>query len=139
MVISYKSIKRLKDKIREITRRNRGVSLEQVIAELNKIIPGWVRYFGLAAAKSCLGDLDAWLRRKVRCYRLKQLKRTYTKVKVLISMGVPEWLAWIFALSGKGLWRLSRTPQIHQAMNLAWFEEQGLESLLKTYMSLGKC
>lgn len=136
LVISEKSIKRLKDKIREITRRNRGVSLEQVIAELNKIIPGWVRYFGLAKAKTRLGRLDKWLRRKVRCYRLKQLKRVYTKAKTLISMGVPEWQAWTFALSGKGLWRLSGTQQMQMAMNLVWFEEQGLKSLLEHYMSL---
>ncbi len=136
LIISDKSINRLKDKIRKITRRNRGVSLERVIAELNKIIPGWVHYFGLAKAKSRLRGIDEWLRRKVRCYRLKQLKRTYTKVKALINMGVPEWQAWIFSLSGKGLWRLSSLPQIHQAMNLVWFKEQGLKSLLKQYESL---
>jgi RNA-directed DNA polymerase len=140
LVISEKSINRIKDKIRMITRRNRGVSLETIIVELNKIIPGWVQYFKLAQAKKLLTRLDEWLRRKIRCYRFKQLKKTRTKVKALKALGVVEWQAWIIALSGKGLWRLSGTPQLHQAMNLKWFKEQGLKSFLEYYESLiSKC
>lgn len=135
LLIAKTSIKRLKDKIRIITKRNRGVSLEKVIAEINKIIPGWVQYFRHASCKKLLESLDAWIRRKVRCYRLKQLKKPHTIAKTLIKMGVPEWSAWLVALSGKGLWRLSGTPQLNTAMNLKWFETLGLKSLLKIYMS----
>lgn len=59
-------------------------------------------------------------------------------MKALKAAGVPEWQAWTLALSGKGLWRLSGTPQLHQMMNLQWFKEQGLKSLLEHYMSLWK-
>jgi RNA-directed DNA polymerase len=140
LVISEKSINRIKDKIRIITRRNRGVSLATIIEDLNKIILGWIQYFKLAQAKTLLTRLDEWLRRKIRCYRFKQLKKTRTKVKALKALGVDEWQAWIIALSGKGLWRLSGTPQLHQAMNLKWFKEQGLKSFLEYYKSLiSKC
>ncbi len=135
MVLPKQTLNRFKDKVRKITRRNRGVSFEVIIFQLNQLIPGWVRYFKLAKAKSDMRSLDEWTRRKLRCYRLKQLKKAYTKAKTLMSMGVPEWQAWLVALSGKGCWRLSGTPQLHQAMNLKWFEEQGLHSLLKVYMS----
>lgn len=135
-MIAQKSLKRFKDKVRKITRRNRGVSLESVISDLNKIIPGWIRYFKLAKAKRHARSLDEWIRHKVRCYRLKQLKKTCTRAKTLISMGVLEWQAWTVSLSGKGPWRLSGTPQLHQALNLTWFKELGLYSLLDLYVSL---
>jgi hypothetical protein len=64
------------------------------------------------------------------------MKHTYAKVKILMSMGVPKWQAWIFALSGKGPWRMSAAPQISAAMNNKWFAEQGLKSLEKVYLSL---
>ena len=71
-----KSLNRAKDKLRQITRRNRGVSLERMIADVNSFVTGWVTYFRHAACKDALGDLDEWLRRKLRCVRLKQCKRT---------------------------------------------------------------
>jgi RNA-directed DNA polymerase len=136
LLIAKRSIERFKDKVRTITKRNRGVSFETLIIELNKIIPGWVRYFKLAKCKNLLQSLDEWIRRKLRCYKLKQLKRTYTVVKALIAMGVREHKAWRLAKSGKGLWCKSNTPQAAMAMNLRWFENQGLKSLQKIYLSL---
>ena len=64
------------EKIRQITRRNRGVSLAQVIVELNLFLVGWVTYYRYAACRFDLQCLDEWIRRKLRCYRLKQRKRT---------------------------------------------------------------
>jgi len=136
LIISKKSLARLKDKIRHITRRNRGISLEGIISDLNKIIPGWVRYFKLAHAKTTLRSADKWIRHKIRCYRLKQLKRRVTKAKTLIAQGVPERQAWLISGSGKGYWRISCTPQMHTAFNLSWFKEQRLYSLSEVYMSL---
>lgn len=80
--------------------------------------------------------LDGWLRRKLRVIKLKQLKRRYTVVKFYLSRGVPEYQAWINALSGKGLWRKSGSPQSHQAMNLQWFEELNLTSMYQRWRSL---
>jgi len=90
----------------------------------------------MASAKQVLHKLDTWIRRKLRCYRIKQLKGSYTKAKAMIAMGIPEWQAWIFAKSGKGLWRLSKTPQASWAMSNKWFKEAGLNSLLEIYLNL---
>jgi hypothetical protein len=136
LTIAKESIKRFKSSVKRITGRNRGKSLEEIIKELNQKIPGWIRYFKLARAKSVINTLDSWIRRKLRCYKLKQMKRVCTVAKTLISMGVMEWQAWIFALSGKGYWRMSGAPQIHTAMNNKWFNGQGLINLEKLYLSL---
>jgi RNA-directed DNA polymerase len=68
--------------------------------------------------------------------RLKQRKRAKSIADFLQSLGVPEWSAWILALSGKGWWRKSGTPQANQAMSIAWFKEQGLVSLSERYAEL---
>lgn len=69
--ISPKSVHRAKEKIRQITRRNRGVTLAQVIVELNLFIVGWLTYDRFAAFRGEIQRLDEWIRRKLRGYRLK--------------------------------------------------------------------
>ena len=73
--LAPKSLDRAKERLRRITRRNRGIALERMIAEVNSFTTGWVTYFRHAACKSALRDIDDWLRRKLRCVRLKQCKR----------------------------------------------------------------
>jgi len=131
LVVANHSVERVKDKVRTLTRRNRGVSLEKVISELNTTLRGWVNYFHLTEWPSDLVTLDAWIRRKLRCYRLKQRKRTWPIAKFLIKLGVPDYSAWNLAKSGKGWWRLSRSIPVNHAMNNAWFDEQGLINLTK--------
>lgn len=131
LVVASHSVERVKDKIRMLTRRNRGVSLEKVISELNTTLRGWVNYFRLTEWPSDLVTLDTWIRRKLRCYRLKQRKRTWPIAKFLIKLGVPDNNAWNLAKSEKGWWRLSRSIPVNHAMNNAWFEEQGLINLTK--------
>ena len=128
-VIASGSMKRIQKKVRVITRRNRGVSLEQVISELNVVLRGWANYFKFTQWPSDLRRLDSWIRRKLRCYRLKQRKRSWPIAKFLMNLGVPACSAWSLAKSGKGWWRLSASPAIHQAMNKGWFNEQELINL----------
>jgi len=134
--IAKKSVERFKEKIRKITKRNRGVKLEQVIVELIPVMRGWLNYFHRARCKSLLKNLDSWIRRKLRCYRLKQCKRVITLQQFLKSRGVDTWLSWILALSGKGHWRKSGCPQMHQALNNKWFDEAGLYNLSLNYVRL---
>jgi len=136
ITVAHQSEERLKKKIRELTKRNRGVSFGQVVSELTPVLRGWLNYFHIAKCKSLLRNLDAWIRRKLRCYRLKQCKRAITLKRFLKSLGVPNWQSWILALSGKGWWRKSGCPQVHQAMNLKWFEDLGLFNLSIKYAQL---
>ena len=134
--ISPKSVQRAKDKVRQITRRNRGVSFPQVIAELNSFLSGWITYYRLAAGRGLLIRLDEWTRRKLRCYRLKQRKRGNSIAGFLRRLGVPAHQASRLASSGKGPWRLADTPQVNSAMSKRWFHSQGLVSLVLKYDAL---
>ena len=134
--IAPKSIQRAKDKIRQITRRSRGVSLAQVIVELNLFLVGWLIYYRYAACRFELQCLDEWIRRKLRCYRLKQRKRGGSVAKYLRRLGVSAVQAGRLAVSGKGPWRLAHTRQVHAAMSVDWFSQQGLASLTVKYDSL---
>jgi group II intron reverse transcriptase/maturase len=136
--ISRESITRFKAKLRRITRRNRGISLDQLIHGLNPVLRGWLNYFRLARMKGKLERLVLWLRRRIRCFRLKQCKRASGIIRFLRSRGVPKWRTLIVAMSGKGWYRLSGSPPVHEAMNLAWFDEIGLFCLYANYCSTFK-
>lgn len=131
LVIAPHSVKRIEDKVRKTTQRNRGVSLEQVIYELNQTLRGWINYFRFTAWNSQVAELDQWIRRKLRCYRLKQRKQGRSLYTFLTKLGVPAVSARVLTSSGKGWWRLSMSPPVSHAMNNAWFEKQGLVCLAK--------
>ncbi|MEZ8587209.1 group II intron reverse transcriptase/maturase [Vibrio cyclitrophicus] len=126
----------MKKRVRQITKRNRGRELQAVIAELTQYLRGWQHYFKLAIRKSSLQRLDEWIRRRLRCYRLKQRKRRYGIATWLQQQGVTERNAWKVAMSDKGWWHLALTPQLNHAMPIKWFEELGLYSLGEGYESL---
>ena len=108
----------------------------QVIVELNLFLVGWIVYYRFAACRFELQCLDEWIRRKLRCYRLKQCKRGTTIAHFLKKCGASPSLAHRVASSGKGWWRLALTRPAHQAMSGAWFAKQGLQSLVVKYDSL---
>ena len=134
--LSPKSLERAKERIRQITRRNRGIGLRQMIGELNTFLSGWVTYFRHAACRTYLNELDGWVRRKLRCMRLKQCKRTKPIADFLRRLGVGERSAWLTALSGKGWWRLSATPATQAGMSTTWFASLGLVGLVHRFDTL---
>jgi RNA-directed DNA polymerase len=134
--IAPQSLDRAKQKVRQITRRNRGVSLDRMVSELNSFLTGWVTYFRFAKCKSHLQRLDEWIRHRLRCVKLKQRKRAKPIADFLKSLGVPEWRSWILALSGKGWWRMAGSPPAHEAMNTNWFHRLGLVTLTIRYAAL---
>lgn len=136
--LAPESLRRAKARIRQITKRNRGISLEGMIHELNSFLTGWVTYFRYAECRTHLGQLDGWIRRKLRCVRLKQRKRAKPIADFLQRLGVPEWRAWRLAGSGKGWWRMAGSPQAAEAMTLEWFREQKLVTLTARYAQLNQ-
>ncbi|RYD96031.1 MAG: group II intron reverse transcriptase/maturase [Sphingobacteriales bacterium] len=134
--LSRKSEDRLKAKIRETTKRNRGISLEEMLSPLRTKLQGWLHYFRYAAMSKKMESLDGWIRRKLKCFRLKQCKRRIGMVRWLRKLGVEESLCWRTALSGKGWWRLSNSPALNLGMNKMWFAQQGFYSLSENYKSL---
>lgn len=134
--LSRDSEKRLRSKVRQITRRNRAVNMWQMIGELQVALRGWLQYFRYAAMRKRLEQIDGWIRRKLRCLRLKQCKRKIAMVRWLRSLGIAESRCWLTALSGKGWWRLSNTPAVNEAMSKEWFALQGYYSLVTHYQRL---
>jgi RNA-directed DNA polymerase len=131
--ISSKSVDRAKEKIRQITRRSRGVSFVQLIIELNLFLVGWITYYRYAACRFELQCLDEWIRHRLRCYRLKQRKRGKSIAGLLRSLGVSAASASKVGSSGKGPWRLASCPPVHRALSTRWFHTQGLVSLVTKY------
>lgn len=129
--LSERSQERLKARVRDITRRNRGVSFGQVVKELKVKLRGWAGYFKLVDMQTELKRLDQWIRRKLRCYRLKQLKVCKAIANFLRAGGVSNANARRTSSSGKGWWRLSSSPSVHHAMSNGWFESQGHVSLVE--------
>lgn len=136
LAMAPESLERAKARVRRITRRNRGVSLKQMIAELNSFLTGWVVYFRYAECRSHLQRLDEWIRRKLRCVRLKQCKRAKAIADFLQRLGLRESRAWMLARTGKGWWRVAGSPQADQAMTIHWFKMQGLTTLTERYAAL---
>lgn len=128
--IADKSIQRFKDKIRAITKRNRGVKFDQLIKELNEVIIGWSNYFWLTNTwLATIRDIDGWIRRKLRCYRLKQSNRKYAIYKLLRSFGIAHNTSWNVAMYSPGWWQMSQKAAVTKAMSIRWFSLQGLHSL----------
>ena len=134
ITVSAESIKRIKNKIRVITSRNRGISLNQMIRNLNSVIIGWFHYYKIAETPTLFGKLDAWIRRRLRCFRIKQRKRKYSVKTFLSKQGISQQDSWKLAKSDKGWWRMSFNPVAHKAMSIAWFSFQGLKSLTQLFV-----
>ncbi|WP_207217055.1 group II intron reverse transcriptase/maturase [Vibrio vulnificus] len=136
LLISKSAQAQMKKRVRRITKRNRGRELSVIITELTQYLRGWQHYFKLAIGRSAMQRLDEWIRRRLRCYRLKQRKRRYSIATWLQRQGVTERNAWKLAMSDKGWWHLALSPQVNHAMPIKWFEERGLYSLRDGYESL---
>jgi RNA-directed DNA polymerase len=125
--ISPEAMTRLKERVRAITQRTRGRSIEAIAAELGQYLRGWKAYFGFAEALSPLKELDSWIRRRLRCYLWKQWgRRGYRE---LLKRGVSRDLAWNTAKSAHGPWRLSRSPGLAFALTASYFSELGVPRL----------
>lgn len=125
--VADQAIDKLKDRIRELTRRTRGRRLEYVVAELRKALLGWKAYFGIAEVMSPLRDIDKWIRRKLRCYLWKQWGRA--GYRELRKRGVSVREAWNTSKSAHGPWRLSKTPALSLALPAKAFAQMGLPAL----------
>lgn len=128
--VSKKSVKRLKQKIVKLTKRNLGLRFQDVIKNLNQMIQGWGVYYSLAETYlSDFNKADRNIRNRLRCYRIKQSGNLYGRLKLLRKLGLPENICWKIAYYRQGYWAKSSHPKLRNAMGLQWFVEQGLRSL----------
>ena len=134
--VSKKKLDAFKRRVAEIFRRNRGVSMKTRYAQFRSYARGWLGYFALDQVKSTFTRLDKWLRRRVRACYWKQWRKSRTRLKKLISLGVPYRDARGFAMSGKGPWRLSKTSGVQRALSNEYLASEGLFNLEEYWQSL---
>ena len=131
-----KSIKKLKDKLREVTGRSNGMGIEERKIKLNQIIRGWVQYFKLADMKSIMKTIDEWIRRRIRMITWKRWKKVKAKFMNLQKLGAAKSKAWEWANSRKGYWRIASSWILCTTLTNARFEQQGYLSFLKYYLKV---
>ena len=131
--IAPKALERFKERVREITRRNRGVSLEKVVEELSTYLTGWRSYFGYCQTPSVLERLDGWIRRRLRSVVWKQWRRGRTRFAKLRQRGVSTVLAAVAAGQTHGPWRMAQHEAMFIALPNALFGALGLPRLDPKY------
>lgn len=128
--IAPKAIARFKQRVRELTRRTRGVSVETMVEQLGRYLTGWRGYFGFCQTPSVLQRLDRWLRRRLRSVVWKQWKYARVRFAEVRKRGMSKDLAAQTAGSAHGPWRLSNSPALAMSLPNAYFASLGLPSLV---------
>jgi RNA-directed DNA polymerase len=131
-----KTLQKFKQRIRELTNRNWGVSMRYQLYKTSQYIAGWINYFGIANCYQLCCDLDHWIRRRVRMAFWRQWRKPRTKVRSLLKLGVPIMSAVGCGITSKGPWRSSKTPGINQALNDDYLKKAGLVSLRDGWIKL---
>lgn len=130
--VATTSVQRLKEKVREIFRRDRGRNLRKLIEEkLTPLLRGWLNYFRLAEVKGIFDELDSWIRRKLRNLIWRQWKRPFTRAKKLMQRGLAKEQALKSAANGRGPWWNAGAAHMHAAFPKSYFDRRGLLSLLE--------
>ena len=129
--IHKKPVERFKEKVREITSRSNGKSMDWRKEALNYLVTGWVNYFRIADMKTVAEELDQWIRRRIRMCYWKQWKKISTKHDELVKLGVDNQKAWEFANTRKSYWRTSASYILSTSLTNQYLEERGFLSLAK--------
>ena len=124
--IHWRTIKRFKDRIREITARRRGRSISQVVGELKEFMSGWWNYFGITESFNRLRPLQHWVRRRLRAVIWKHWKNRRTRVGELLKRGVYRDQALTTGCARKGPWRMSKVKWVQIALPDLHFKSLGL-------------
>ena len=130
--VHAKSIKKMKDKIRELTDRNKGISNKKREEQYQAYVRGWVNYFKLADMKSLLKATDEWARRRIRAVYWKQWKKIKTRYRMLRALKLEHWRAKELACSRKGYWRMAKT--LNQIFSNKIIAKLGYISMLDYYL-----
>ena len=124
-----KSLANFKHRVRQLTGRSWGVSMEYRLEKLGQYLRGWFGYYGISQYYRPIPELDEWIRRRVRMCYWKQWRWARTKIRHLLDLGIPLKAAIQHGVSSLSYWRMARTPVTQQAMSNDWLRAQGLLSI----------
>jgi len=139
VLLSERSDKRLRERIRELTPRSRGRSLKATVHGVNAYIGGWLGHFQVCTPgiEREVSRADAHIRRRLRAVVLKHWKQKRTIVRRLIRLGVKPTTAWRRIYDGrKSIWALSHDPAVDRGLRNAYFAERGLVSLRERFKAI---
>jgi len=134
--IATPSIQRLKESVRNLCIQGRGRSLPQTIEKLNPILRGWMNYFSLTQSRRPIEELDAWVRRRLRCLLWRQWKRPTTRESKMLALGLDAQRAWKSSVNGRGPWWNAGAKHMIAALPPKLFTQLGLVSLVATHQHL---
>ena len=132
--VHEKSVAKFKNKIKEITKRSNGWSMEHRLLKLRQLIIGWINYFGITDMVRLVKSLDEWIRRRIRMCFWKQWKKIKTKYDNLRKLGATKEKAWEYANTRKSHWRISNSPILSTTLTNVYLEKIGYTSIYKRYM-----
>lgn len=134
--ISKQSLKKHKDKLREILSRSNPITLKQRIIKLNQVNIGWINYYGIAKCKGIAVLLDKWIKLRLRMCIWKQWKKVKTRYKNLKKLGLNHYQAIKFANTRKGYWRVANSAILKTTLTNQFFNDLGLKSLTRQYIKI---
>jgi len=137
LVVSDKSWKKLKQKLKTITRKTTPMSFDERIEKLNEVQRGWVNAFRMASIHGKLKELDGWLRNRLRYCIWHHWKKPERKRKNLIRLGVEQGQAYQWSRSRMGGWRIAQSPILGTTITVDRLKRRGYVSLLEIYMKIG--
>ena len=137
LVVSEKSWKKLKQKLKTITRKTTPMSFDERIEKLNEVQRGWVNAFRMASIHGKLKELDGWLRNRLRYCIWHHWKKPERKRKNLIRLGVDTEHAYAWSRSRMGGWRIAQSPILITTITIERLEKRGYVSLLEIYSKIG--
>ena len=124
-----KALAQFKHRVKELTGRSWGVSMDYRLHKLGQYIRGWTGYFGISQYYQPVPELDEWIRRRIRMCYWKQWRWARTKIRNLLNLGVSLKTAIQHGVSSHSYWHMARTPALQQALSNAWLKMQGLVSV----------
>jgi len=128
-----KSVRKFKQKLRQITGRSNAMSMVYRMLKLKKLITGWVNYFGIADMRELVKSLDEWLRRRIRMCYWKQWKKIKTKQDNLVKLGIDNFKAWEFANTRKSYWRIAGSSILQSTFTNEYLKKLGFQSITERY------
>ena len=131
-----KSIKKFKDKIRELTSRKQARSIEVILKIMKRYTVGWLGYYSIADMESHIKRLNEWIRRRIRQIYWKQWKRIKTRHDNLAKLGIDNENAWKWANSRKAYWRIADSHILHKSLTNKYLASVGYDDILERYKVL---
>jgi RNA-directed DNA polymerase len=136
LVVTLKAITEFKHRLKRLTGRSWGISMQDRYGHIHVYVTGWMNYFGIGMRYTDIMELDHWLRRRMRMCYLTQWCRARKRIGELIRLGSPTHQAILTGLSRKGYWHLAKTYATNCGMSKQYLHDQGLVSLRTLWIGI---